>query len=263
MILDGHAAGLATVEIVLPSGTLLGRDLPHLERNILKNFSHADVTRSKRRGRRPRPGSQDEGFAGMCNEDEALAESADGGCTHEESSAGSASTVCGQGGAPAEPTQQGRALAGVQLSATVQAAYAKANLRFVSLCCPTPLLESIAIETVMAHDLSRGLDHLVMYWQHQLAKRNKATGLWRSVGSSNLMSGFVPGFTPSSCFQAEERCNRSLKEGIPTNAHKTSIDQATDFLQASSALALFRLRSSFHHMIDYMFCMGFLIIPFF
>ncbi len=239
VILDGHAAGLATVAMVLPLATLLGRDLPHLERNILKNFSHADVTRSKRRGRRPRPGSEDEGSAGMCNEDEALAESADGG----------------QGGAPAEPTQQGRALAGVQLSATVQAARAKANLRFVSLCCPTPLLESIAIETVMAHDLSRGLDHLVMYWQHQLAKRNKATGLWRSVGSSNLMSGLVPGFTPSSCFQAEERCNRSLKSGIPTNAHKTSIEQATDFLQASLPLALFRLRSLFHHLIDHMFCM--------
>ena len=137
---------------------------------------------------------------------------------------------------------QKRAVAGEQASATVQAEYVKANLRFISLCCPTPVLESIAIESVIAHDLAKGLDHLAMYWTKELAPLNKATGLWRSVGSSNLMSGFVLGFTPSSCFQAEERCNRSLKSGIPTNAHQTSIDQATDLLQAFSPLALFGLQ---------------------
>ena len=35
VILVGHAAGQATVEMELRSGTLLGRDIPHLERNIL------------------------------------------------------------------------------------------------------------------------------------------------------------------------------------------------------------------------------------
>ena len=195
VILDGHAAGQATVEMVLRPGTLLGRDLPHLERNILKNFPHADDTRSKRKGRRPRPGSQEEGSAGVCNEE--------------------------------------------QSSATVQAAYSKANLRLVSLCCPTPLLQSIAMETVMAHDMFRGLDHLVMYWQHQLAKRHNDTGLRKPVGSTDLMSEFVPGFTPGSCFQAGERCNRSLMKGMPSTAHKACIDEAIDFLKARSPLASF------------------------
>ena len=51
VILDGHAAGLAIVPMVLSPTTLLGRDLLHLERNILKNFAHADDARSKRKGR--------------------------------------------------------------------------------------------------------------------------------------------------------------------------------------------------------------------
>ena len=34
-ILDGHAAELATVPVVLPPTTVLGRDLPHHERHIL------------------------------------------------------------------------------------------------------------------------------------------------------------------------------------------------------------------------------------
>ena len=37
--------------MVLSPTTLLGRDLLHLERNILKNFAHADDARSKRKGR--------------------------------------------------------------------------------------------------------------------------------------------------------------------------------------------------------------------
>ena len=82
---------------------------------------------------------------------------------------------------------------------------------FYILVLPHSCADSIAIESVIAHDLAKGLDHLAMYWTKELAPLNKATGLWRSVGSSNLMSGFVLGFTPSSCFQAEQRCNRSLK----------------------------------------------------
>ena len=52
--LDGYAAGQAIVEMVFRPGTLLGRDLPHLERNVLKHFPHVDDTRSQPNGRRPR-----------------------------------------------------------------------------------------------------------------------------------------------------------------------------------------------------------------
>ena len=137
---------------------------------------------------------------------------------------------------------QKRALANERASAPDQAENAKANLRFISQCYPTPVLETIAIEAVIARDLAYDLDHLAMYWTKELAPSNKATSLWRSVGSCNLMSGCVPGFTPSTCFQAEERCNRSLKSGIPTNAHMTSVGQATDNLQAASPLTLFGLQ---------------------
>ena len=113
VLLDGHAVGQTTFEIKLPPLMLLGRDLLCLKRNILKNFPDVDDTRARRTIRRPRPGSQEKGPAGVCNEE--------------------------------------------QSSATFQAAYAKANLRFVSLYCPTPLLESIAMETVMAHDMFRDL----------------------------------------------------------------------------------------------------------
>ena len=104
----------------------------------------------------------------MCKELKALAES----------------TIGGQGGAPAKLQVQKRAVAGEQASATVQAEYVKANLRFTSLCCPTPLLESIAIESVMAHDLAKAHDHLAMYWTKELASLNKGTGLWRSVAAA-------------------------------------------------------------------------------
>ena len=139
VMLDGHAVGQTTFEINLPPGMLLGRDLPRLRRNILKNFPHVDDTRARRKIRRPRPGSQEEGSAGVCNEE--------------------------------------------QSSATVQAAYSKANLRLVSLCCPTSLLQSIVMETVVVH------------WQHHLAKRHNDTGLRNPVGSTDLMNEFVSGFT--------------------------------------------------------------------
>ena len=86
-ILDGHAAELATVPMVLPPTTLLGRDLPHHERNILKNFVHAEDARSKRRGRQLKSGNQDEGSARVCKEPLAPAEL----------------TTGGQGGVPAKP----------------------------------------------------------------------------------------------------------------------------------------------------------------
>ena len=76
--------------------------------------------------------------------------------------------------------------------AAVQALYAKANLPFIYLRCPTPVPKSIAIESVIAHDLTKGLDHLAKCWTKELAPLTRATCLWRSVSSSNLMSGFVP-----------------------------------------------------------------------
>ena len=145
----------------------------------------------------------------FCNEDDALAGLAAGVRNQGDASAGSAPGVCSQGDAPAGPAQQDGSPSGEQSPVSVQAAYAKANLQFVSLCCPTPVLESVAVETVMAQDMVMGRDSLALYWQKELVKRDDVTGFWRSHSSSNLMSGFVPGYTPSSCFQAEERTNRS------------------------------------------------------
>ena len=54
------------------------------------------------------------------------------------------------------------------------------------------MLKTIAIESVVAHDLPKGLDQLGLYWTKELAPLNKATGLWRSVESSSLMTRFVP-----------------------------------------------------------------------
>ena len=63
---DDHTGRLATLPMMLPPTTLLGRDLPHRERNILKNFAHAEDARSKRRGRQLKSGNQDEGSARVC-----------------------------------------------------------------------------------------------------------------------------------------------------------------------------------------------------
>ena len=49
-MLDGHAAELAIVPVVLSPTTLLRRDLLHLKRNIWKNFTHADDARSNAKG---------------------------------------------------------------------------------------------------------------------------------------------------------------------------------------------------------------------
>ena len=83
---------------------------------------------------------------------------------------------------------QKRSLAGEQASATVQAEYAQANLRVISQCYPTPVLGTIAIESVIAHDLAKGLDQQALHWTKELAPLNKAAGLWRSVGSSSAMT---------------------------------------------------------------------------
>ena len=50
VMLDGHAAELAIVPVVLSPTTLLRRDLLHLKRNIWKNFTHADDARSNAKG---------------------------------------------------------------------------------------------------------------------------------------------------------------------------------------------------------------------
>ena len=65
MIWDDHTGRLATLPMMLPPTTLLGRDLPHRERNILTNFAHSDDASSKHKGRQLRSGSQDEGSAEM------------------------------------------------------------------------------------------------------------------------------------------------------------------------------------------------------
>ena len=55
VILDSNAAAQATVEVELRPGTLLGRDISHLERNISKHFPHVGDTRSERKRRRQKP----------------------------------------------------------------------------------------------------------------------------------------------------------------------------------------------------------------
>ena len=50
-----------------------------------------------------------------------------------------------------------------QTSATVQTTYARASLRLKSMCGPIPLQKSVAMETVIARNVIKGLDHLVMY----------------------------------------------------------------------------------------------------
>ena len=67
------------------------------------------------------------------------------------------STTSGQGRRPEKPQVQRRALANKRASATVQAGNAEANLRFMSQCYPTPVLERIAIQSVIAQDLDEGL----------------------------------------------------------------------------------------------------------
>ena len=141
MILDDHAAKLATLSMMLPPTTLLGLDLPHHERNIFKKFVHSNDAGSNGRGRQLKSGSQDGDSAGMNKEPKALAES----------------TTSGQGRRPEKPQVQRRALANKRASATVQAGNAEANLRFMSQCYPTPVLETIAIQSVIAHDLDGGL----------------------------------------------------------------------------------------------------------
>ena len=191
----------------------------------------------------------------MCNADDQPAGSASGVRNAGDASAGSVPGSIRQAKAGAEPSQKDRSPSCEQPPTSVQTAYSKANLQFVSLCCPTALLESVAIETVMAQYVVTSLDNVAMTWQSQWIHHDEETGLWKSLCSSNLMSGFVPGYTPSSCFQAEERTNRSLKEGIPTNAHKTSADHVTDCLQASSTLGFYRPRSSSYCKCGHIFCM--------
>ena len=91
---DDHTGRLATLPMMLPPTTLLGRDLPRRERNILTNFAHSDDASSKHKGRQLRSGSQDEGSANA-QEPKPLAKS----------------TTGGQGGTQEQPQVQQRALA--------------------------------------------------------------------------------------------------------------------------------------------------------
>ena len=57
--------------------------------------------------------------------------------------------------------------------------------------------------------------------------------------STDTMSDFVAGFTSGCCFQAWQRCNRSMMKGIPSPALKACIDEETVFLKARPLLTLF------------------------
>ena len=58
MILDGHAAKLATLSMMLPPTTLLGLDLPHHEQNIFKKFAHSNDAGSNGRGHQLKSGTR-------------------------------------------------------------------------------------------------------------------------------------------------------------------------------------------------------------
>ena len=116
--------------------------MPPRRQRILKNFSGVDVTRSKRRGRQPKPPKQES--TGGIHQADALAESTSAIRNQGDAPAGSVSGVCSQDNAPSEPAQQYKSGSGEQSPVSIQPAHAKANLQFVSLCCPTLLLESTA-----------------------------------------------------------------------------------------------------------------------
>ena len=240
VILDDHAAEQASIEMILPH-TLLGQPLAHLEQDIINKISGADVTRSKRRGHRRKHRQQQS--TGRQHLTDALPASTSAIRNQSDAPAGSTSAVCIQDNTSSKPAEQDGPPSTDQSPASIQAAYAKANLQFVSLCCPTPVLESISIETIIGMEMTLGREDLAMYWQNSLAKHDAKTGLWQTLCSSNLMSGHLPGYTPSSCFQPDERTNHSWKEGIPRNAHNTSVDQVTESLQESSPLGFVRQQS--------------------
>ena len=95
MIWDDHTGRLATLPMMLPPTTLLGRDLPHRGRRFLKNLAHFDDALFKCRGRQLKVWKPGQGIRGMYKKPKALAES----------------TNSGQGGTPEKPQVQERALA--------------------------------------------------------------------------------------------------------------------------------------------------------
>ena len=80
----------------------------------------------------------------------------------------------------------------------------------------------------------------------QLAKRHNDTGSRQAVSSTDLTSEFVSGFTPGFCFQAGERCERNLMQGMRSTAHKACTDGAHIFCKSECT---YLVRTRFIHVI--------------
>ena len=79
-------------------------------------------------------------------------------------SIGSTSGSLHQAEARAGQSLQDKSLCCAQASIPVQTAYAKAHLQFVSLCCPTTLLESVVIRSVIRYYVATGLHNMTLSW---------------------------------------------------------------------------------------------------
>ena len=64
-----------------------------------------------------------------------------------------------------------------QASIPVQTAYAKAHLQFVSLCCPSTLLESVVIRSVIGYYVAPGLHNIALSWLSQWVRLHDKTRL--------------------------------------------------------------------------------------
>ena len=66
-----------------------------------------------------------------------------------------------------------------QASIPVQTAYAKAHLQFVSLCCPSTLLESVVIRSVIGYYVAPGLHNIALSWLSQWVLLHDTKGFRR------------------------------------------------------------------------------------
>ena len=238
VMLDGRLSGHDSIQQVLPPGTLFARNLPHQSRIIAtKNFDRSSFNSKcgkRRRHRHPGP----DRLRAVCDAGSQSSVSVSGARNLGVCSAGSAPGLLLQAKARAGQCLQDKSFCCAQASSSVKSACAKAHLQLVSLCCPTTLLESEVIDSIIGYYVGIGLTDIAESWNSHWVRRNENTGLWSSLCSSNLMCGLIPGYMPSSCFHAEERTYRMLMEGVASSSRQTSADHVTDCLQESSSPSL-------------------------
>ena len=74
---------------------------------------------------------------------------------------------------------QDKSLLCAQPSFPVKTAYAKAHLQFVSLCCPSTLLESVVIRSVIGYYVAPGLHNIALSWLSQWVLLHDTKGFRR------------------------------------------------------------------------------------